>query len=92
MVIETGGFSHRRCVVNAEYKYPTPIRDGHITYSHKPCAYSLSAKQWFANGQLKCPTLDETIYKVYDKYATQMVTISKLKPHVSLAHELRNYL
>jgi hypothetical protein len=61
-----------------------PIEDGHITYSQ--------AVHSSANGQLKCPTLDETIYKVYDKYATQMVALSKLKPHVSLAHELRNYL
>ena len=46
--------------------YPTPIEDGHATY---PEAVHSSA-----NGQLKCPTLDVTIYKVYDKYATQMVT------------------
>ena len=85
MVIETGGFSHRRCVVNAEYKYHTP----HRRWSHHILTQAVHSS---ANGQLRCPTLDETIYKVYDKYATQMVTISKLKPHVSLAHELRNYL
>ena len=53
------------CKADAHYT-PPPIEDGHVTYSQ--------AVHSFANGQLKCPTLDVTIYKVYDNYATQMVT------------------
>jgi len=53
------------CRCRVQILYPT-IRDGHVTY---PQAVHSSA-----NGHLKCPTLDDTIYKVYDKYATQMVT------------------
>ena len=53
------------CKADAHLPYPS-IGDGHVTY---PQAVHSSA-----NRELKCPTLDDTIYKVYDKYATQMVT------------------
>jgi len=32
-----------------------------------------------------------TIYKVYDNYATPIVTYRSVEPRMSLAHEFRNY-
>jgi hypothetical protein len=61
-----GVFTPKVCYKADAHLYHPSIEDGHVTYSQ--AVYSS------ANGQLKCPTLDDTIYKVYDKYATQMVT------------------
>ena len=61
-----GVFTPKVCYkADAHLPYPS-IGDGHVTYPQAVCRS--------ANRELKCPTLDDTIYKVYDNYATQMVT------------------
>ena len=80
----TGGFSHRRCVTVPMYKIPYPPSVMVTARSYKPhvaLPKEITVQRW---------TL--TIYEVYDIYATQLVMQHELKPHVSLAHQFRNYL
>lgn len=76
--INRGSF-HTKGVLQSRCLFTLPLHRRwshhvhHITYQHR--RWDSLVQPW-----------TYTIYKVYDNYATQMVTWSKLEPRMSLAH------
>jgi hypothetical protein len=68
-----GVFTPKVCYKADAHLYHPPIEDGHVTYSQAVCTLALCIAvvcQW----SIEVSNIGRYIYKVYDNYATQMVT------------------